>query len=673
MSIEEQTFDVWHLLEGVTDAVAVKGAAKGLDVVGWIDLDVPVHVVTDPNRLRQIVMNLAGNAVKFTQHGHVVIRMQARPAAGDRATVVVTVADTGPGISDADRPRIFDRFFQANRSNTHHVAGTGLGLSITRVLVELMHGTIEFDSVVGEGSTFTVTLPVTVIERPGRTRARTGLPSPVLVVDAQTSECEMIRAHLEHHGCHVRTAATAADALADLRQEPCAAVVVSDTLPDQAGLDLVRAMTLERGRAALHVVLLGAVPNGAAAGSPVTDVVPRPVHAARVLDALDPQVSASEDGPVHGGIPALEPAEPDARPLRILVAEDNAENQRVATRLLEGAGAVVHIAPDGRAAVDMASRTRYDVILMDLQMPIMDGTQAAVAIRRDERDREEEPVPIVAFTAHAVEGFREQCLDAGMNDYIVKPIPASELVDTVRRWADRRPAVMIADDAPEIRVLVRHAFRGAYRVVPAVNGRDALAQLDRQHVAVILLDMNMPVMDGYAAAAAIRARDDGRDVPIVAMTGNEATESRARATAAGCTMHLMKPVRLATLLSTVEAAMRQPARPRETAPEQHEVVLPVHLEIDPLLADSRARLRAREAAADWRAAAAHRRSRHGSCDAAGARYKRHGCGVRHPGCDTSRTRARSGRAAERRYRCHAAGRRARRAARPRAAATRRVR
>ena len=256
--------------------------------------------------------------------------------------------------------------------------------------------------------------------------------------------------------------------------------------------------------------------------------------------------------------------------------------------ILEGAGARVEIAPDGQAAVTMASRTRYDLILMDLQMPVLDGAQAAVAIRAEEHAADQEPVPIVAFTAHAVEGFREQCLNAGMNDYIVKPITARDLVDTVHRWADRRPAVLVADDSPDIRQLVKHRLRGSYRVVPAVNGREALEQFGRQPIAVVLLDMHMPVLDGYATAAAIRMREDGRSVPIVALTGAEGAEARARAAAAGCSMHLLKPVRLATLFSTVENAIRQGAAatvPPEPAPEAPRPSNPVLLDVDPLLAD----------------------------------------------------------------------------------------
>ena len=168
-------------------------------------------------------------------------------------------------------------------------------------------------------------------------------------------------------------------------------------------------------------------------------------------------------------------------------------------------------------------------------MCIRDRVEVARAIRNAERLAEDEPVPIVAFTADAADGFGERCLDAGATHCVSGSLAEHDLAETVGRWADRRPAVLVVDDAPEIRQLVRHRLRDTYRVVQAVDGQQALEQFGRQRVSVVLLDMNMPVMDGYATAAAIRRRTDGAEVPIVAVTGNEESESRERSVAAGCT------------------------------------------------------------------------------------------------------------------------------------------
>jgi CheY-like chemotaxis protein/HPt (histidine-containing phosphotransfer) domain-containing protein len=272
--------------------------------------------------------------------------------------------------------------------------------------------------------------------------------------------------------------------------------------------------------------------------------------------------------------------------LRILVAEDDPHNRQVATRALEEAGAVVDVAPDGQTAVAMAARTRFDLILMDVQMPIVDGLRATLDIRAAERRASADSVPIIAFTAHGDADLRARCIDAGMNDYLVKPVAAAVLVDTVRKWADWRPVVLVADDAPEIRRLVRQGLRENCRVVEAVNGREALRQFDRQPIALVLLDMNMPVLDGYATAAAIRQRDAGRIVPIVALTGSEGLEDRERAAVAGCTIHLAKPFALAALRSTVKAALRPPAPPPATpVSTASTTAASVYLEIDPIVAD----------------------------------------------------------------------------------------
>ena len=281
--------------------------------------------------------------------------------------------------------------------------------------------------------------------------------------------------------------------------------------------------------------------------------------------------------------------EAPARPLLVLLAVNDPERLRGATLALERTGGQVHPASAGRLAVDMAAQTRYDLVLLERQLPALDAVEVALAIRNAERLSEDEPVPIVAFTADAADGFCERCLAAGVTHCVSAPLAEHDLAETVGRWADRRPAVLVVDDAPEIRQLVRHRLRDTYRVVQAVDGQQALEQFGRQRVSVVLLDMNMPVLDGYATAAAIRRRADGAGVPIVAVTGNEEFDSRERAAAAGCTMHLMKPVRLATLFSTVEAAMRHTASVLPDAATA-DVPLPttaplVTLEIDPLLAD----------------------------------------------------------------------------------------
>lgn len=220
------------------------------------------------------------------------------------------------------------------------------------------------------------------------------------------------------------------------------------------------------------------------------------------LTAPDETRVSDENDPSRG--------EAGARPLLVLLAVHDPERLRAATLALERVGSQVHPAYSGRSAADLASQTRYDLVLLELQLPTFDAVEVALAIRNAERLAEDEPVPIVAFTADAADGFRERCLDAGVTHCVSGLLTEHDLAETVSRWADRRPAVLVVDDAPEIRQLVRHRLRDTYRVVQAVDGQQALEQFGRQRVSVVLLDMNMPVMDGYATAAAIRRRADRR-------------------------------------------------------------------------------------------------------------------------------------------------------------------
>jgi CheY-like chemotaxis protein len=276
------------------------------------------------------------------------------------------------------------------------------------------------------------------------------------------------------------------------------------------------------------------------------------------------------------------------RPLRILLAEDHLDDGEAAARSLQGENDRVDTAARRHVAVGLAARTRYDIILLSVELPIVDGLEAAVAVRADERVRGEEPVPIVAYSSHQAEGLKERCIAAGTNEFIVAQIGSHDLVEAVRKWADRRPTVLLADDSPHVRQLVIQQLRGMCRVVTATNGKDALEQFARHAVSLVLLDMNMPVLDGYATAVAIRQRPDGLLVPIVALTASDDDEARTRAVAAGCTMHVAKPVTAGVLQSIVEFALQHDGGSQATAEGIALAAIPaadVQVEVEPFMAD----------------------------------------------------------------------------------------
>ena len=230
--------------------------------------------------------------------------------------------------------------------------------------------------------------------------------------------------------------------------------------------------------------------------------------------------------------------------LKVLLVEDNIDNQRLAKQIMAKAGLDVDIAANGQEAVAAARRYHYKIIFMDIQMPVMDGFESTELIRRLEAKRGEERTPIIALTANAMKGYRQKCLEKGMDDYITKPVNPKVLLETVDKWMDIRPAILIVDDIEDNRELIsKHLLKETkYRVAFAANGIEAIAVFKRQMISLILMDMEMPVMDGYTAARIIRKLDGGQMIPIIAMTAHEGTEEIRKCKDAGCTDYVSKPM-----------------------------------------------------------------------------------------------------------------------------------
>jgi CheY-like chemotaxis protein/signal transduction histidine kinase len=437
----------FRLREQLADALrslALRADRKGLELACHIPPEIPEHVRGDPLRLRQIVINLVGNAIKFTEHGEVVIRITAERPAPEELALHVAVTDTGIGIPAEQQSAIFEAFTQADGSMTRRYEGTGLGLAITAQLVQMMRGEIWVESVVGQGSTFHVT--VRLGRDPQRAEGETTDAAslrgvPVLVVDDNATAREILVELLRSWHMQPAEADGAAAALVALRDAaqrgaPFPLALLDATMPHTDGLTLAEQVRREPALAASKIVLLTAS-NGAReaercrelglAGSVAKPIVV-PTELRRCLDAA---VGKSAAGTVASA--AARAGGPAAgRRLRVLVADDNAANCTVAAYLLEKRGHSVVAVGDGRQALDALEQAEFDVVLMDMQMPEMDGLEATRAIR----EREEQAgghIPIVALTAHAVKGYRERCLEAGMDDYVSKPIQPAELFTAIER------------------------------------------------------------------------------------------------------------------------------------------------------------------------------------------------------------------------------------------------
>jgi CheY-like chemotaxis protein len=449
MEIENIDFDLEELIDGTLSMVASRAVEKEIELVASIDDEARCHFFGDPTRIRQILLNLAGNAVKFTENGTVMLHAHLVPPADGAGTepplLSIDVTDTGIGISEAGLTRLFQKFSQADSSITRRFGGTGLGLAISCQLAELMAGKIEVKSKVGEGSTFSLAIGLprgAPAAAPAWTRLLAG--SRILVVDDVEATRRVLRRHLEREGIEVAEAHDGFSAFAELRRASATgrgfdAVLIDQVMPGMSGAELAHDIEIVPALDRLKLVLMSAsgIPEKVAgARSPrFASILIKPVGHKAVIECLGRLLCANEasmaenDASPHvdGGIET----EPDSA-RRLLLAEDNVINQQVASGILRRAGYAVDVVDNGAAAVDAARRTRYDMILMDLQMPHMGGVEATGMIRRIEGF---EHTPIIAMTAHAMRGTREKCLGAGMDDYVAKPFDPRGFLAVVRRWA----------------------------------------------------------------------------------------------------------------------------------------------------------------------------------------------------------------------------------------------
>ena len=428
-----------------TKLLALRAAEKGLELACHIHPDVPDEVLGDAGRLRQVLLNVLGNAVKFTDAGEVVVHVDVEDISPTRVTLRFAVADTGIGISPDKQRHIFQAFTQADASTTRRFGGTGLGLAIALRLVELMNGRMWVDSEVGRGSTFFFTATferAAAVERQGlvdKTTALDGLR--VLVVDDNASNRRILEEMLASWQMKPTIVPDAEGALTALgaavrRQEPFDVVVADRQMPLVDGFMLARRIRRERAFARTPIVMMMSVGDGsesARRGAGVDAFLTKPVKHSDLLDALATLFRVSTRRPR-----AERAVKPSARPeqrLRVLLAEDNPVNRKLVTKLLQKRGHHVQAVDNGRAAADTIALTTpaFDVVLMDLQMPEMSGFEATHAIRERERSTGAH-VPIVALTAHAMAGDRERCLAAGMDGYLSKPIEVNHLIATVEQF-----------------------------------------------------------------------------------------------------------------------------------------------------------------------------------------------------------------------------------------------
>jgi PAS domain S-box-containing protein len=448
MELEDVGFDVGGLVESTARLLAVRAASRGLEVVVDLAPDVPRAVMGDPGRLRQVLTNLIGNAIKFTKAGEIVISVRREPGSGDPPHMRFAVRDTGIGIPPDRLEAIFEEFTQADLSTSREFGGTGLGLALCRRLVGMMHGEIHVRSEPGTGSEFWFTVPL-------RTRGAeaAGGPAPppprmpvggrALVVDDSASNRRIVREILRMAGMQVDDAADAAGGFARLRaagaDQPYDVVVLDGHMPGRDGFALAADIRADPHLRSTRLIMLTSAANRGdgqrCRNLGIDGYLTKPVVRVEFLEAVAAVVSADEARHPDPLVTRHSMKENRQR-LRVLVAEDNPVNQHVARSLLERRGHTVEVVANGQLAVEAMRGGTYDVVLMDLQMPVMDGLTATQRIR-------ELPacgtVPIIALTAHALAEDRERCLAAGMTACVTKPFRPHDLFAEIEGWGLPQP------------------------------------------------------------------------------------------------------------------------------------------------------------------------------------------------------------------------------------------
>jgi PAS domain S-box-containing protein len=435
LELESRPFDLRDCVESALEIVAPRAVGKDIELACLIEDDVPAFVIGDSTRLRQVLLNLLSNAVKFTDQGEIVVRVRS----AEPGHAHLSVQDTGIGIPQDRMHRLFESFSQVDASTTRRYGGTGLGLAISQRLVELMGGTIEVESELGVGSTFHLTIRAEAADSaPRPAYARIGQPDldgkRVLIVDDNATNREILSRQIASWGMHAESLETPAEALVRLRRgEEYDVAVLDMQMPEMDGITL--AGEIRRLRESLPLVLatsLAGLQQARTTGEFAAQLT-KPIKASQLYEALLEALGAARLVEEAGDADPSAAAAPRAQ-LRILVAEDNAVNQRLATLLLGKLGYTADLVGNGIEALEALAGARYDVVLMDVQMPELDGletTRRIVAEYGVDRPR------IVAMTANALESDRAECFAAGMDDYVAKPIRPDELAGALARCAPR--------------------------------------------------------------------------------------------------------------------------------------------------------------------------------------------------------------------------------------------
>jgi PAS domain S-box-containing protein len=439
LKLAEEPFDLLGLIEEMNDGLAMRAQEKGLEYISELDHALLTSVRGDPARLRQVFVNLIGNAIKFTESGEVHVKVSTETVAPGRIRLQAFVRDTGIGISEDQHPELFDRFSQVDSSSRRSHGGTGLGLAICKQLVEKMDGQIDLTSSPGNGSVFRFSASLALEETPLRDAQPPAdgelAGRGVYLVEGNATQCRVLADRLERLGGSVFAGDSLQTVLPRIREEVDVGNGQAFLIIDQDRLSFPPQQLRARLPEGVAVIILRQLSAMRLSGlPPQMRQIEKPLRAFDLEEAMRQLYLGIEESR-SDGIPEEPARRPDLRG-RILVAEDNPTNQVVTIGILDSLGLESVLAENGREALEALGRSAFDLILMDVQMPVMDGWEATGRIREGSQDGVPAAIPIIAMTAHALEGDRDRCIEAGMNDYVSKPVTPEVLEKVLRNWLE---------------------------------------------------------------------------------------------------------------------------------------------------------------------------------------------------------------------------------------------
>jgi two-component system, sensor histidine kinase and response regulator len=452
VDIEKIPFNLQETIENALEMISFKANAKGIELICDIDYAIPAVMVGDPNRIRQILLNLVGNAIKFTEKGEVLVSAELKKLVDGEATVHFAIKDTGIGISEQQRESIFEKFSQADVSTTRKYGGSGLGLSISKSLVGLMNGEVGLKSTPNKGSTFYFDLPFEIVES-GKTQEwwKNLSGTKVLLIENNQTSANALMKFFENFQIDCSWVDNASDAIKQVGETKFDVICVDHTLPIVDGSHLagiLKGITLEANSKIILMTSSGSVNQNFK--NAAHETLSKPILPGKFSHCIAKALGFQQEIDMEKQRDAISQPFPD-RDVKILLVEDNSANQELARRILNKFGFEVEIASNGMIAVKCCEEYTYDLVLMDIEMPIMDGFQATSEIRKQQKNAD---IPIIALTAHAIEGYRERCLAYGINDYLTKPLRKKTLVETILKHLPEKISDIQVSDLIEVDEMV---------------------------------------------------------------------------------------------------------------------------------------------------------------------------------------------------------------------------